>query len=291
MLGSLPSDFTPQKQGGKTGKESLPERWILHKFTTAAREINGALAEREFSRSTEIARRFMYNELCDVYIENSKAIIRDGTEEEKRSAMNTLYTALEGALKMIHPFMPFLTEELWQRLPRRPSDDTPSVVVAEYPQYDATMDDEESERTYTLVLGCSSGIRSLIQQYAIKENGEAFVQCSDKKTYDTASAEAASIRALADPRRGPLSKLEILEPSQFPTAGSAVQPVSANVNVFIKLPAGVDQMKEIAKAQVQLEKTAKETNEQERLIQGLSDKVSEQVKSHEQARLNDLLAA
>lgn len=233
----------------------------------------------------------MYNELCDVYIENSKAIIRDGTEEEKRSAMNTLYTALEGALKMIHPFMPFLTEELWQRLPRRPSDDTPSVVVAEYPQYDATMDDEESERTYTLVLGCSSGIRSLIQQYAIKENGEAFVQCSDKKTYDTASAEAASIRALADPRRGPLSKLEILEPSQFPTAGSAVQPVSANVNVFIKLPAGVDQMKEIAKAQVQLEKTAKETNEQERLIQGLSDKVSEQVKSHEQARLNDLLAA
>jgi valyl-tRNA synthetase len=65
-----------------------------------------------------------------VFIENSKAIIQDGTPEQKKSATNTLYTAIEGALLMIHPFMPFLSEELWQRLPRRPGDKTPSITVA-----------------------------------------------------------------------------------------------------------------------------------------------------------------
>jgi valyl-tRNA synthetase len=68
--------------------------------------------------------------LCDVFIENSKAIISDGTAEERKSAMETLYTALEGALRMIHPFMPFLSEELWQRLPKRPGDKTPSITIA-----------------------------------------------------------------------------------------------------------------------------------------------------------------
>ena len=172
VLGNLPENFVPQAKGGKTGKESLAERWILHKFTMAAKEINEALAAREFSRSTQLAYQYWYDNLCDVYIENSKAIIRDGSDEEKRSAIDTLYTALEGALCLIHPFMPFLTEELWQRLPRRPNDTTKSIVVAAYPEHDAAMEDPESEAAYELLLGCSKGVRSLMSEYLIKEDGK-----------------------------------------------------------------------------------------------------------------------
>ena len=101
--------------------------------------------------------------------ENSKAIIQDGTEEEKRSAKDTLYTALEGALVMIHPFMPFLSEELWQRLPRRPGDPTPSITKSKYPEYDAELDDPASEAAYELVMGVSKGIRSLMAEYSLKD--------------------------------------------------------------------------------------------------------------------------
>lgn len=104
--------------------------------------------------------------------ENSKSIIQDGSEDAARSAKDTLYTALEGALTMIHPFMPFLTEELWQRLPRRPEDHTPSIVKAKYPQYDASLDDPESEAAYELVLAVSKGIRSLLAEYSIKDSGK-----------------------------------------------------------------------------------------------------------------------
>ena len=77
-----------------------------------------------------------------------------------------------GALTMIHPFMPFLTEELWQRLPRRQEDKTPSIVKAAYPVYDAEMDDPASEEAYELVLGVAKGIRSLMSEYSLKDEAE-----------------------------------------------------------------------------------------------------------------------
>ena len=55
--------------------------------------------------------------------------------ETRRSAQNTLYTCLDHGLRLLHPFMPFVTEELWQRLPRRPNDPTPSIMLAKYPTF------------------------------------------------------------------------------------------------------------------------------------------------------------
>lgn len=172
MLGRLPADYVPPKDATPTGKESLAERWILHKLTIAARNINQALGDREFMRSTSIVYQYWYNQLCDVYIENSKAILQDGTPEEQKSALDTLYTAIEGALTMIHPYMPFITEELWQRLPRRAEDKTPSIVLARYPTYQESMDDPASEAAYELVLSISKGIRSLMAEYSLKDEGQ-----------------------------------------------------------------------------------------------------------------------
>jgi valyl-tRNA synthetase len=175
VVGKIEAEkFVPRKSGKMTGKESLAEKWILSKLTNAAKDINKALEDREFMRSTAIVYSYWYNHLCDVYIENSKAIISDGTAEEKQSAIDTLYTAIEGALTMIHPFMPFITEELWQRLPRRPEDSTPSIVKAAYPTYDAEMDDPASEEAYELVLGISKGIRSLMAEYSLKDEAKGW---------------------------------------------------------------------------------------------------------------------
>ena len=55
--------------------------------------------------------------------------------EQKRSAQNTLYTCLDLGLRLLHPFMPFVTEELWQRLPRRPQDETPSICISSFPVF------------------------------------------------------------------------------------------------------------------------------------------------------------
>lgn len=167
----MPKEFIPAKDGLIRGK-TLAERWILHKMNSAARDLNIAIADREFQKSTTIVYKYWYAELCDVYIENSKAIIRDGTEEERQSALQTLYTALESALTLIHPFMPYITEEMWQRMPRRPNDDTKSIMLAKYPQYSPVLNDPESEAAYELVLACTKAARSLMSEYSLKEHAE-----------------------------------------------------------------------------------------------------------------------
>ena len=106
VLGKIDKDFVPRKTGEKTGKETLAEKWILHKMNEAVKSINTALEEREFSKSSRLIYEFWYDRFCDVFIENSKAIIQDGSEQEKTSALQTLYTALDTALRLLHPFMP-----------------------------------------------------------------------------------------------------------------------------------------------------------------------------------------
>jgi valyl-tRNA synthetase len=285
VLGNLPSDFTPQPKAGKTGKESLSERWILHKLTIAARDVNRALEAREFFKATQATYGYWLYELCDVYIENSKAIIRDGTEEEKKSAIDTLYTALEGALTMIHPFMPFLTEELWQRLPRRPNDKTKSIVVAAYPQYDSSLDDPKSNRDYELLLGCSKGIRSLLNEYAVKQDAKAFIQPLNDEAKTTATAQQSSIKALAGKALKEISILDGPVPK-----GTAVYPVSAAANVFIQIPESADGAAVERRVKEKIQKVGSEVKEQEKQLDMLAATVNDEIKQKEKGRLEDLLS-
>lgn len=283
VLGSLPAEFKPIKNGAVKGK-TLAERWILHKMNEAARDINQALAQREFAKSTNIVYKYWYSELCDVYIENSKAIIRDGTEEERQSAIQTLYTALEAALTMIHPFMPFITEEMWQRMPRRPEDNTESIMLAKYPVYNAILDDPESATAYELVMGCSKGSRSLTSEYAIKENGEIIIQAYDSKTLATVQEQIASITSLSGKT---VSKVDIIGPDAPRPSGSVAYPVSTVASVFLHVKGRVDIDAEITKAQKKMAKADAVVQKQEKLLADpkYTDKVSAEVRDADEKKL------
>jgi len=116
--------------------------------------------------------------------QNSKAIIQDGTDEDRESALQTLYSALEAALLLSHPFLPFITEELWQRLPRRPGDATESIMVASYPTYDERFDNPAAEEAYQLVLDCSAAIRSMKADFESKDSEAQGKEISDAPTDD-----------------------------------------------------------------------------------------------------------
>ncbi|KAL6907321.1 tRNA synthetases class I domain-containing protein [Trichoderma evansii] len=232
VLGKLGDDFVPRESSALTGKESLPERWILTKMNTAAKQINQALEAREFAKSARISYQFLYDELFGVYIENSKSIISDGTPEEARSAIDTLYTTLETGLRLVSPFMPFLTEELWQRLPRRPGDETCSISITEYPEFEESFHDPKSEVAYELVLGCSRGFRSLLSDYAVKDNGVAYILPLSQTSYETASAQISDIKSLSS--KLPVD-ISILMVGSASPAGCAVFPVSAEMNVYLDI--------------------------------------------------------
>ncbi len=232
VLGKLSDDFVPRESSALSGQESLSEKWILTKMNTAAKQVNRGLEEREFARSTQAIYRYLYDELFDIYIENSKSLISDGTPEEARSAMDTLYTTLESGLRLMSPFMPFLTEELWQRLPRRPGDNTSSITIAEYPIYESSFDDPRSEKAYELVLGCSKGIRSRIADYAVKDTGVIYIAPLNQTSHDTAYTQLGAIKSLSG--KIPL-KISILKAGEINPTDCAVFPVSADANVYLEV--------------------------------------------------------
>lgn len=188
---------------------------------------------------------------------------------------------------MIHPFMPFLSEELWQRLPRRPGDSTPSITIASYPQYDASLDDAESEKTYELVLDCSNGIRSLLSEYKITDGGEAFIHCLNDLSYTTVTDQAQAIRALSG--KG-LSKLTILKPSDDTPKNCDVRPVSTDAAVFLDIAGRIDVVDGITKTEAKLKKANDAIGKQRALMNkdDFKNNVSEAVRETEEQKLAEL---
>ena len=283
VLSRIDADFVPYKTLVRTGAETLPERWIMHKFNVAADNIHKALDEREFSQASQIVYHYWYDHLCDVFIENSKKLLQESTPEEKAGVMNTLYSALEGGLTLIHPFMPFLSEELFQRLPRRPDDTTPSIVVAAYPAFRTDHCDPEASTQYELLLACSRAIRSLTSEYGLKQGGEAFIYCRDAAKYDLIESETAQIGALVGKSD---TSITVTANQEAAPTGCAVCTVSSTVTVLVDVAERVDPAL-IAKTHEKLIQAKDSAARQRKLIEGFdsAEMVSSAVRELEMARL------
>ena len=261
------SDFKAHSHPTKIGQESLAELWILHKLNAAAAQINAALTAREFSQATKVAYEYWHNYLCDVYIENSKSIIHDGTPQEQQSAKQTLYTALEGGLTLIHPFIPFITEELWQRLPRRPDDKCPSIIRAAYPQYLQELDDPVSEEAYEFILAVSKAIRSLAAEYDIRSSARVYIQLFTPHALSTCHAQLPSIKTLiGKPIQG--GSIKLLEGADNKPAGCVTHAVDADTACHILVKGHVDIDAELVELSGRLEKAKESFAKQAKIIEG-----------------------
>ncbi|EGE83482.1 hypothetical protein RJZ56_005547 [Blastomyces dermatitidis] len=287
VLGKLGEDFKPQATPSKTGKESLSERWILHKFNSAAKLANENLESRDFSVAASVLYQYWYSQLCDVFIENSKSLLQaDVPAEVQQSAKETLYTALEGALTLIHPIMPFVTEELWQRLPRRPNDDTPSIMKAAYPEYNPAFDDVAAETAYELILATSKTIRSILSEYELKTKSDIKIQTYDATSYKTVSDEVHLIKSLGGKYVG---EIAVLDPeSQTPPPGCVLSVVSAQAAVYLQVSDEV-RLEQEEKAKVSLAKAQEAVKRQLGIMgsAGWKEKVKPEVRALEEKKLRD----
>ncbi|EJF56940.1 anticodon-binding domain of a subclass of class I aminoacyl-tRNA synthetase [Dichomitus squalens] len=114
-------------------------------------------------RTGRAAHNFWLHKLCDVHMEAMKPMTDESASETTRkSAQQTLYTCLDHGLRLLHPFMPLVTQELWQRLPRRPNGPTPSIMLSKYPTF--------TEHDFDLVFSTVKSARALAASYTIIQN-------------------------------------------------------------------------------------------------------------------------
>ena len=141
---------------------AAPERWILSRLSATAAAVNEALEEFRFDRACNALYHFFWHELCDWYIEFAKPAL-SGKAPRPRAAETVLFT-LEASLRLLHPVMPHLTEELWQRLPRASaagSGEPESIALQAYPLSDDDLISDEVERGMDAVIAVVQAVRSL----------------------------------------------------------------------------------------------------------------------------------
>jgi valyl-tRNA synthetase len=165
LEGYDPERFADQVADGPDRAEfDLPERWILSRVQRAAEEVDTALEEYRIADAAQAAYHFVWNELCDWYIELAKAGLaraaQVGDGEARLKIQGALVTALETALRLLHPFMPFLTEEIWQQLPKG-SGAPQSIMITLYPVRDVRFHDDASESSMALVQKIIVALRSI----------------------------------------------------------------------------------------------------------------------------------
>ena len=131
------------------------DRWILSRLNTAIRELTLALEDYRFNDAASAAYQFLWREFCDWYIELSKPVLQ--SDENAVATRATLVHVLEVSLRFLHPFMPFVTEEIWQSFPH--TGDT--IVTAPFPVPDEEFDDPEVEEEMSWVVNAVSAVRTI----------------------------------------------------------------------------------------------------------------------------------
>jgi valyl-tRNA synthetase len=142
---------------GAMGPATLPARWIESRLQGAIRAVREALDAYRFNDAAAAIYQFLWNDFCDWYLEIAKiTLYRPEDQAARNRVQHTLVTTLETTLRLLHPFMPFITEDLWQRLPHTGD----SIMVAAYPK-PVSSTDTLAEREMGLLVQAITAIRNI----------------------------------------------------------------------------------------------------------------------------------
>jgi valyl-tRNA synthetase len=136
---------------------STPDKWILARLNRVIAEGTRALEEYRFNEGAQLIYHFVWHELCDWYLELSKPYLYQSEGARRGITQRTLVYVLDKTLKLLHPYMPFITEEIWQQLPHEGE----SIMVADYPEVRPELVDDEAAREMERIMGVITGIRNI----------------------------------------------------------------------------------------------------------------------------------
>ncbi|KAF0218998.1 MAG: valyl-tRNA [Geobacteraceae bacterium] len=184
---------------------SNADRWILFRLNEALRETNEALAAYRFNDAAGALYRFTWSEFCDWYIELVKDDLYRGEEARKKTAQYVLWFVLECLLRLLHPFMPFITEEIWQTLPKKREAgsgkrEAESIMVAPYPQPRSEwVAYREGATAMELVMEVIKGIRNIRGEMEVAPSKEiaAILDCKSAKSLDLLKKNEVYVMSLA----------------------------------------------------------------------------------------------
>ncbi len=250
-------------QDGGDIELSLADRWIISRLQRTEKAVDQALANYRFDLASQAVYDFIWNEYCDWYLELSKPVLWDdnASAAQLRGARRTLVRVLETTLRMAHPFMPFITEEIWQRVAPLAGTSGETIMLQAYPEADESKIDAVAEADIAWLQGVILGIRNI--------RGEMNIPPSRALNVLLNNGSAEDQRRLSENHKA-LSKLAKLE--NIAWAGEGELPMSAtqlvgSMEVLVPMADLIDKDAELARLAKEIDKLGKE-------IQRLDGKLS-----------------
>jgi len=264
VLMNLPENvyFAGNLSGFRSDME-LPERWILSRLQKVIGEVRQGLESFRLNEATKQAYAFVWGEFCDWYIEMLKPRFYGETEAGSKAAVETAVHIMETILRLLHPFMPFITEEIWQALPLENIDapGTRSIMIQPYPEAREELIDEEAEKEMKLLQECIGAIRAIRGEMNIPQEKKATLLLSGEPSLlDILKRHEPYIKRLAGIETVKTGKI-LKRPPQSASA------VVGGLDIFLPLEGLVD---------LALEKSRiiKEIERLEKQVEGLKRKLS-----------------
>ena len=264
VMMNFPEDFAPGEDDLKMlenlGEEDLAERWILSRLQQATTDMTAAIDSFRFNDAAQTIYEFLWHDWCDWYIELSKDSVNGDDPKKAALARVTLWHVLESSLRLLHPFMPFITEEIWQRIPHSGE----SIYLRPWVESNDKLIDSEAVAEMNLVQQVITAVRTIRSEMNVPPSKKASLAVipADSKAQGILAKRQDMICSLAR-----LDEFTFIDESGKPKA-SGVAVVGKN-ELFVPLKDLIDLDKERAKLN-------KEADRLRGMLNGLDKKLANQ---------------
>jgi valyl-tRNA synthetase len=269
------------------GKESvqaptytLPDLWILTRLGQVSEDVAGALEEYRFNDAASACYQFVWREFCDWYLEMAKQGIYSADAHFKASTLHVLQMGLSAVVRLLHPFMPFVTEEIWQKIPGTKD----SIMIARFPEGSEFPSDERALREMQLIMGVINGVRNIRGEMSIAPSKKVniVVEAPDSKEAASIRENLFHIQSLAG-----VDSMEVAPRVQKPEASATAVFEQKQIHVLLKGLLDFEEekkrlRKEIAKIQKELEGSTRKLNN-EQFLGKAPEEIVEEVRGKVQA--------
>jgi valyl-tRNA synthetase len=278
---------TENQDAGSNGVLSLPDRWILSRLQNTIQEAHEALKNYRFDLFSQAIYDFTWNEFCDWYLELSKPILNssESSAEQLRGTRHTLVTVLETLLRLLHPIIPFITEEIWQRVAPLAGKKDPSIMLQSYPQIDKALQNKDVDAELEWVKNIIIGVRTIRSEMNIAPGKPLSVLLQkgtdlDKKRFADNQSLVMNLARL--------EKITWLTPSETPPESATA--LVGDLEILIPMAGLIDKKEESARLEREIAKLKKETERAESKLQNPSfvDKAPQDVVVKERDKLLEL---
>jgi valyl-tRNA synthetase len=283
------SRFALMNMGGLTyedidlnGKKSVADEWILTRLNETIETVTNLAEKYEFGEVGRALYNFIWDDFCDWYIEMAKLPLYGEDETAKKTTRSVLAYVLDQTMRLLHPFMPFITEEIWQNLPHEGE----SITVAEWPKVRPELSNQEASEQMKLLVEIIRSVRNIRAEVntPMSKKIAMIINAHDEKILDTLETNKAYLERFCNPEMLTIG-VGALAPEKAMTA------VVSGAEIYLPLQGLINIEEEITRLEKELEKLNKEV---ERVQKKLANekfvaKAPAQVVEEERAKEKDYL--